>query len=462
VWDDILMGQARTGIAIDREAFRSWLQKRFADNSGWDKVVFDLITASGVNSAGGPRQEDPALRDKADASADVNGAANWVLRYQDAPQDLAGSVARTFLGVQVQCAQCHDHKTEKWKQADFRKWTASFVRTRGKPQGPAKKMELRTFEVRDFPKPQVGGKKAPPDIQAIAASTPTALDGTYLGQQGSRRALASWLVAANNPWFARMSVNRLWARLTGRGFVDPVDDFRPSNPAQLPELLDQLATDFAMHDFDQKRLLRAICLTEVYQESTSGSQGDPQNDLWSHQRLRPMGPEELLNSLMAATGLEPVLEDAAGGDLYKVKEKMQKDFTFLFDVDEPDDDDSFSGTIPQALMLLNGGLVNRSVRPIPGTAMDAVFTLKTDPERIEELYLRTLSRPPTADETAHWLTFINGADAEAQNEMPPKPNQPGDVMGKLQKNIHDKAPKKKAYEDLFWALLNSSEFIFNH
>ena len=385
-----------------------------------------------------------------------------MLRYQDAPQDLAGSVARTFLGVQIQCAQCHDHKTEKWKQSEFRAWTASFVRTRGKPLEPAKKMELRPFEVRDFPRPQVGGKKAPMDIQDIAAARPTALDGTYLGERDSRRALAAWLTSASNPWFAKMSVNRMWARLTGRGFVDPVDDFRPSNPAAMPEVLDLLAADFASHNFDQKRLLRAICLSSVYQEATSGAQGDPQNELWSHQRLRPMGPEELLNALMVATGIEPVMEEAAGANLFQTKEKMQKDFNFLFDVDESSDDDGFNGTIPQALMLLNGGLVNRSVRPIPGAAMDAVFALRTDDERIQELYLRTLSRMPSPQETAHWLTFISGADPDADNALPPKGKPAGDVLGQLGKNVRDRSPRKKAYEDLFWALLNSSEFIFNH
>jgi hypothetical protein len=476
-WDEELLGPRIQGQLVDRGAFRRWLHARFAANTPWNQLVFDLISARGQNSLGGQDARQLSADSATDAAlvkdekeASVNGAVNWLLKYQQNPQDLAGSTSRIFLGVQIQCAQCHDHKTEKWKQTDFQSFAASFVRTKiarideGKEIKGVRRVELRDEDHVVFGK----GKKAKanmPELAAIAAQRPTALDGTNLDLTDSpRRALAGWMVSPQNPWFATALVNRLWSKLLGRGFVEPMDDLRPSNPAVLPGLLRQLSDDFATHGYDTKRLLRTIVLTEAYQRATAPHK-DIDDDLWAHARLRPLGPEELINALFEATQLEPALQEAGASDsLEEVRARLRRDFTFLFDVDEEGDDDTFNGTIPQALLLLNGSLINRSVRPIPGTTIAQVLAMPGgDDLKVQALYLRTLSRMPTPEETAKWVTYISSGDLEAENAKKPGKANGGDLFKQLgNKPLRDRSPKVQAYEDLFWALLNSSEFVFNH
>jgi hypothetical protein len=363
--------------------------------------------------------------------------------------------------VQIQCAQCHDHKTEKWKQTDFQSFAASFVKTKVVQIDHGEVMGLRRVELRDEDRRTFGGKKATPELQAIARSHPRALDGTDLGFSAApRRALAGWVVSTQNPWFASAIVNRLWARLLGRGFVEPMDDLRPSNAAVLPGLMQQLSDDFVAHGYDLKRLLRTICLTEAYQRAP-GAAGEGDSDLWAHARLRPLSADELLNALFAATQLPAAAQEAGVENLDEVRAKLRQNFTFLFDVDEEADDDTFTGTIPQALMLLNGNLLNRAVRPLPGTTLAQVLAMPGgDDARITELYLRTLSRLPTPEELAKWSTFVGQEEAANEGKLP---KGGGDPLRQLNKQkIRDRQPRVQAYEDLFWALLNSSEFAFNH
>lgn len=364
-WDDVLMGPGARSQILDRGAFRRWLERELAQNAPWNQLVFDLVSATGQNSVGGeearPRFAQAPQVVQAEARADVNGAVNWLLKYRDAPQDLAGSTSRIFLGVQIQCAQCHDHKTEKWKQTDFRQFAAAFARTRPFPIDLKGEMKgIRRVEVRDVDYPVGRGKKAPPEWQAIVASEPTALDGTDLGSSRvPRRALAGWIVSDTNPWFAQALVNRYWAVMTGRGFVDPLDDLRPSNPAIAPEALAALAQDFKTHGYDLKRLLRTICLSDAYQRAAVAVQpGKSGDDDWARARLRTLEPDQLLNSVVAATQLQPALAqraDKQGKSVAQLEMDLQRQVTFLFDVDEEAAADDYAGTVPQAQALLNGG-----------------------------------------------------------------------------------------------------------
>ncbi len=576
-WDGVLMGRSLRNGQIDRTAFHDWLHTEFAKNARWNQFVFDLVTATGVNSTGGTYAKaigmpggdkvgndtmrmaqgssgvkgvasgaamsadkmagDPAMAaDKMTAGkmmtgnvpqaqttmAPVNGAVNWILKYNGTVQDLSGTASKIFMGVQIQCAQCHDHKTEKWKQEDFRRFTACFVNARPRRIDPITVKGLRRVDLEDQNRPFVPARSKKVNSNAdYARSQPSALDGTDFSSSANRRqALATWMTAPTNPWFAEAFVNRMWSHFLGRGFIEPIDDIRPSNPVVMPELLKQVSDDFVASGYDVKHLIRTICATQVYQlSSTATKKIDTNNTLWARYRLKPMAPEEMLDSLITATNMGPVLEQVAGAKVDQVKFAMQRQFTFLFDVDEEFEQKDFEGTIPQALMLLNGNLVNRGVTPIPGTALADVLSMPgTDSAKITSLYLRTLSRKPTALELVKWQDFLHAPRYLVNNTPQPPVQRPqrrfgngaavtnvgntggvqtpntvnSDPVGRKQAqalkqalkqalrkkganngydplarlggkaSAYPETPEKQAYEDMFWALLNSSEFSFNH
>jgi len=491
-WDGVLMGrQFRAGV-VDRVAFKQWLHEQFAKNRPWDKFVYDLITATGVNSRGGSyaravgaAMPADAMMEKEEASgtgtaSQVNGAVNWLLKYAQTPADLSGNVSRIFLGVQIQCAQCHDHKTEKWTQEDFRRFTACFAQMRPFPLDMGRQMGIRRLEVRDVNRLFARGRRAFGGNE-YANATPAALNGADFSDSPNRRqALAAWMIAPENPWFAQAIVNRMWARFLGRGFVEPVDDFRPSNPPVMPHLLKWLADDFVAHGYDLKHLIRTICATEVYQLSSAPAKKDGSNNaLWARYRLKPLGPEELVDALVMATNLEPVIEKVAGNRIDQIKFLIQRQFTFLFDVDEEAEQKEFEGTIPQALMLLNGNLLHSGALAIPGTALAEILAMSGgDAPKIEALYLRTVGRKPTPAEVRRWTAFVNAPRDVVLNDAGPQEGPPRgrpdrraarraggpDPFARFGNRLQAAAPtpKQQAYEDLFWALLNSSEFMFNH
>ncbi len=485
-WYDILMGPVRSP-AVDHGAFRRWLHAQFAANTPWDKLAYSLLTATGRNSVGGARkgQEGPAVDPEVEREEGVNGAVNWHLKYARSQLDLPATASRVFLGVQIQCAQCHDHKTERWTQADFRGFAASFAHVRARPVGEQKKGGVRTFEVVDGARPRRAGRRSPDreELQAVAAAAPRALDGADLaGSDNRREALASWMVSPRNPWFAKAIVNRMWAALIGRGFVDPVDDLRPGNPGSLPALHQRLADDFIAHHHDLKHLIRTITATEVYQRAAAPAQtgdGKPADDaLWPRYRVRPLPPPVLLDAMIAATGLDPVLERVAGERREQLEAQLRRGFGFLFEVDEEADaDGDHEGTIPQALFLLNGALgAAGASAAIPGAALGEVLAGPgTDAQRIEALYLRALSRRPTDAEIERWVRFVN-EPREAVRTDPPAAPEAGAGRGKKRGPGQVELPprlarrlqarpgtaREQAYEDLLWALLNSSEFFFNH
>jgi hypothetical protein len=502
-WNHTLMnGRVENARFVDRGSFKRWLYDQFDQNVHWDKFVYNLITASGQNSAGGPGGRGMAnLKSVAmvdpDTGAKINGATNWILKYQGKPEDLSGNASRIFLGVQIQCAQCHDHKTEKWKQDDFRRFTACFVNSRPRPIVADKMAKDYRVELIDVNRPFMPRGRNPKMIEAAKnaqpylLASPAALDGTDFSATANRRqALAAWMTAPENPWFAEAIVNRLWSHFLGRGFIEPVDDFRPSNPAIMPDLLKRIADDFVANDYDLKHLIKTICATQVYQLSaTATGKPDQGNTLWARYRLTQMTPDETLDAVIAATNLQPVLEKQFGANADQLKANAQRQFSFLFDVDEEFEQKEFEGTIPQALMLLNGGLTNKGVSPIPGTALSDVLAMPGgDEAKIESLYLRTLSREPTAAELSRWLEFVNAprdvvvdqggaappplTPRQRQQMMRPQQGKKGgqgggpDAFNRLGAGPRMRAtganPRQQAYEDLFWALLNSSEFMFNH
>jgi hypothetical protein len=474
---------------VDRGAFRAWLHDLFARNVPWNEVVTLLLTATGQNSEGGPKQAAEENEGKAPPPAGVNGAVNWTLKYTQSPQDMAGAASRTLLGVQIQCAQCHDHKTEKWTQKDFQAFAAAFMRTRPVPLETGLAMgSVRRVDLRDLDRAAPRFAKMG-DLEAIAKSEPRALDGSSLaGAEGVRSTLARWMTAADNPWFARAFVNRMWGHFLGRGFVDPVDDFRASNPASAPELLSELAADFVAGGYDVKRLVRIIVGSEAYARSTAPLDAatqkvDPDAKLWERFRVSPLGPDDLLDALVAATKLDAIVRATGRLDLAQVRFRVRQRYGFLFDVDEASDEVDYEGTIAQSLALLNGSVVATGASVLPGSALsDIIAGPGSDSDKIEAIYVRALARLPSKDETDRWTTFLAEA-AEAPSAPPPaapdrsaasrarKP-APG-KGGKAQqpdplRNLEGRAGQQRAtarvraYEDILWTLLNSSEFVLNH
>lgn len=461
-WDDVLMGSVKNR-RIDRVAFRQWLYGKLATHTPYDRWVAELLTASGANSRGG--QPDFAgweLRDEpATPPEGVNGAVNWLMRGAQAPQNLAGATARVFLGVQIQCAECHDHPSDKWTQEDFRHFTASFMRTTGRPLDSERTRGLRRVEVFDEKEPTRKMRRRMEQV-GFDDADPRALDGTSLEGDSPRRALAAWLTAKDNPWFARALVNRVWASLLGHGFVEPIDDFRDGQAAKAPEALDVLAADFVTHGYDLGRLVRIVTATQVYQRSPAPiTAGKP--ELWQSFAVRPMSADQLLDSLVVATGIEPALQEVVGERLPRLKLRIRRDFHFTFDVEEEEaSTDTFTGTTTQALMLLNGALVNAGTTNLEGSTLARASRAPGDIEpAIEALYVAALSRFPTSEERDHWVRFV--AEHPHAESALPGARVEGPVARLVRtKGVGDRRPEDAALEDLFWALLNSTEFSHVH
>lgn len=463
-WDDLLMGDRPAGPVVDRAAFRGWLRDRFARDVSWAEIVRDLVGATGRNSAGGAVRPRLSRFETTPPAPGVNGAVNWFLRYQDAPQDLAGTASKLFLGVQIQCAQCHDHKTEPWKQDDFRRFTACFARTKVLPIDPPKTAGVRRVAIEDEVRAVRRPKRRAGAWAEYDAARPTTLDGRDLsGEPDARAALAAWIVADDNPWFAEATVNRVWAHMLGRGFVEPVDDHRPSNPPLVPEAQTLLAKGFVRSGHSLRWLVRAIAATEAYQRASApASDRTASEEAWATFRVTPLAPRELLDSIAAATGLDALLEVWTRERAHAVELELRRRIDGLFDVDEEVAPASFEGTIPQALFLLDGALVHDATSAVRGGALAKLLaTNRGDAERVEALWIRALSRRPTAEETAAALAFLGEARPSVRTSGAVAR---GLAAGRLGRAV-DRLPadaRREAWEDLFWALLNSSEFVFDH
>jgi hypothetical protein len=430
IWQVMLIGRGNRDRQVDAAALSGWLRRQFAEDRPWNEVANDLITASGSNKE--------------------NGAVNFITAHLGdrerggsyAAVNLTSLTTRVFLGQQIQCTQCHDHPSNDWKQADFWGINAFFkgVRQRDETTTNAVGVEQYAFTtVEDEPTEAWSTYEKRNAIIGIAF--PTFLDGRKISQGTDvdrRKALGAFITDRENLQFARAMVNRTWGHFFGRGFTSPVDDMGDHTTVSHPELLEDLALAFRASNYDVKVLMRWIMSSKAYQLTSVATKENAADDsLFSHMALKPMTPEQLFDSLLAASNAHKDGGSAASDDL---RRRWLGQFLFTFGNDEGEEGSSFQGTIPQALMMMNGEAMARATSSRPGTTLarlreQSLSQRREPPETVmvRGIYLAALSRYPTAPEMTRARALLGSS--------------------------YDRMP---ALEDLFWSLLNSNEFVLNH
>jgi hypothetical protein len=428
VWRNALIPQAFNDLQSRTliPGFEAWLWKHFSEETPYDQMVRELMTTP-IDGANNP-------------TAVLNSASSpraFFLVRQLQPENLATGTSRAFLGVRLDCAQCHDHPFDKWKRDQFWNMAAFYSGFQRADGTESDDNMLQTNEAT-----QTRSIKVPSTGNIVPAMFLTGDEPDWTAESQPRHVLADWVTARNNPWFARMAVNRLWAQFMGQGFVQPVDDFSDNNPPSHPEVLKLLSDQFIAHDFDLKFLVRTITATRVYQASsrqTHASQTDPTQ--FARMPLRGLTPEQFFDSLAEATGYY---------------QPYRSDNPFVIDADSPrgrflelfrDENESpllKETTILQALAMMNGDFVDNATTLENSQTLRAIvdFPLTSNDEKLDSLFLAALSRTPT---DAERITFGNHLTNNSEAQDP-----------------ETSANKNDAFADVFWVLLNSSEFLLNH
>ena len=434
LWVNWLIGRREDGD--DRRiGLTFWVRDALTKNMPYNQFVQELIAADGE------------LRD--------NGAGNYIMRYERSPVFLTSHTSRLFLGLPMQCAECHDHKTEVWSQEDFYGVAAFFAGIDSQRKGDIETMDMAgnerkmdNFLITNKPENSIWVERLEKQVR------PRFLGGTeYKGSLLKKReALAQWMTDKSNPYFSQAIVNRIWKRFMGRAFVEPVDGFGEENQPTNPELLKSLAKDFVIYNYDLQHLMRTILNSEAYQRTSQTNESNKDDQLYySHAYVKPLSAEQFFYSVLQATGFERLQQvrmkgsKKQGGEdrkgmlrqLEGMKREHLKKFLFLLDNGEMEEIEAFNGTVPQALMMINGDMVNDSAsHEARGGFVNYVLEKWRGPiERMEYIYLNILSRLPTAKEKTYFRRYLERS---------------------LYRN------KDLAYEDLYWVLLNSAEFSLNH
>ncbi|HEV3142865.1 MAG TPA: DUF1553 domain-containing protein, partial [Gemmataceae bacterium] len=375
----------------------------------------------------------------ANGSSFTNPPANYYRIARD-PTSLAETTAQLFFGIRMQCAKCHNHPFEKWTQDDYYSLAAFFFRVKQKkdPDFPGANPQTPTSEIiftersGDMVQPR-SGKTMPPRF--LGGEVPNIPEG-----KDRREVFAAWLTRPDNTFFAKSVVNRIWYHLLGKGVVDPVDDFRDSNPSANDELLDAMAKDFVASKFDAKKLIRTIMNSRTYQMSaqTNASNKDD-NRYFSHAVTKLMTAEQLLDALCDVTALPEKFAGLPLGTRAIQLPDGEVNHPFLKTFGQParelacECERESDSNLAQALQLINGPTINEKIRN-PNNRLGKLLTAKkTDPEILNELYFTALARAPLPAEVNAALGHVNKA-----------------------------TDKRKAWEDVLWALLNTREFLFRH
>jgi hypothetical protein len=413
--DLLQISSARQGNGAYR--YQAWIDNCLSKNRRWDDVVRTLLTAVG----------DPN-------DVETGGPVNYAMDSLEA--NVASELtAQRFLGLRLKCAQCHNHPFDVWTQDDYFGLAAFFAKIERGGRGMMAGRPAITIN----PQGQIL------HLRTKQPASPRLLDGKPVaipGKDDPRKALATWITDPKNPYFARALANWVWAQLFGRGLVDPADDMSRANPPVHPELLDALGRHFIATKFDLRDLIRTIASSEAYGLSSSPVAGNKQDArLFSHQIPRPLTAHQMADALAQATNVPNRFGNEAA-----------RDYRRAIEVADPTKASSILDTfgrcartsgcattsapplsLKQALLLIGGDVIETKVSSLNGYLASAL-KLELEPEElVENLYYRTVCRPPTAEELSHWAAELKGASS-----------------------------RREAAEDLFWSLLNSREFAFNH
>ncbi len=414
-WGDLLRPNTQRVGVKPVYLLDDWIRQKFQVNTPWDEFVTEMLSASGSTHQYGPVA---VIRDKRE------------------PADMAEFISQIFLGVRLNCAKCHHHPSEKWSQDDYYSMAAFFGSMKRKGQGISAPISGEP----EFWWFQPGGTVKHPVSEAVMK--PRAPDGTEFGDTGEtdpRTILAGWITKPENPFFARAMVNRIWAELLGKGLVDPVDDFRESNPAVNQPLLDWLAKDFVEHGFDQKHTIATILNSNLYQQSsTPNEHNSADNRNFSRSYRRRLPAEVLLDALSNITG-EPEKLQGLPNDARAMEQwnhLLPNDFLDAFGRPNssaaPPLERDPGGSVVQALHLMNSKVLQKKFAGKNPWVSD--LAKKSSEEAVGQVYLRLFSRSPSDDEKRIALNHLG----------------PGET-----------APRDKI-EDLIWSLVNSAEFVLNH
>lgn len=415
VWRATMLPEADTEQIVRTflPGFEAWLRSRIAENRNYAEIAEEVLTLAVT-------PQDVQGFEQATTPTPVA----FYRAKEGKVENLAAATSRVFLGVRIECAQCHDHPFDDWKQDAFWSYAAFFSEVQPPQPGmPDALRDTRSLAV-------------PGTDRTVPARFLSGDEPNWDGAPSNRAVLAKWIVSTENPYFARAAVNRIWAHHFGVGLVDPPDDFGPYNPPSHPELLDRLAAEFAANGFDFKFITRAITASSTYQltsRQTDDSQQAPRT--FARMPVRGMTPEQIFDSLAQAVGYQQPFNPEQPINFNNDPTRQEFLDNFQDDSDAPTDR---SSTILQALQMMNGSFIDGATdltdsQTLAGV-IDAPFLDTAG--KVETLFLATVSRPPTTDEKAKFEAYV-AAGGVKQDEQ-------------------------SALSDVFWALLNSSEFLLNH
>jgi hypothetical protein len=427
-WSDLLLVSTRKLPEPAVRAFHYFIRESVADNKPWDEFARDILTASGSNLE--------------------NGAANYFLLHQDVA-DLSEATAVTFLGMSVACCRCHNHPLEKWTQDQYWSMANLFSRVALKKGDHRGDVIVQPLSSGDVLHPRRGIAMPPAPLDAASLPPESLLD--------RRKYFVDWLTAPDNPYFAPAIVNRVWRNFMGRGIVEAEDDFRQTNPPTNEELLGALARDFVQGHYDVKKLIRTIMNSATYQRSSQPLPGNEADDrFYSHYLVRRLSAEVILDAYSGVIGIPTPFTQVHVGNTGGLSDYSSAPLgtralqladslvvsQFLEGFGRPGRTQTCScerqqdSSVGQALHLNNGQTLNDKLRA-KGSRVEAWAREKiSDEETIRRLFLFALCREPTSAELMKFRRSMESAS-------------PG-------------APRREILEDLFWSVLSTKEFLFNH